>query len=196
MLITLPDKSVARLYPRTLSFEAMDSPAATPPAEVPASDVPHGINCELLADCLSNPTNRFSECLRRMSDTPRYSPKGINSGKAWVNLLYLTRVYKFGGSYRGGLFQTSFTRWRFLDGGIVSQNGYGFGSSSHSFIAVEGIEATRAICLFFGIRQPRTIKGEILRRPLSILLQEMTSVPLQEPRAGAFNLPSPLERWP
>jgi hypothetical protein len=58
---------------------------------------------------------------------------------------------------------------------------------------VEGIEALRALCLFFGIRQPQRVKGETEKRPLAILLEEMTSVPLQDRRGRLWNLPEPLD---
>jgi len=64
------------------------------------------------------------------------------------------------------------TQWRFLDGGIISHNGYGWGS--HSWTVVQGAEALRAVCTFFGIKLPQQIRGELSRRPLSVLLEEMT----------------------
>jgi hypothetical protein len=89
------------------------------------------------------------------------------------NVKFLTRLYKFPGSYHGGTFSSSQSEWKFLDGGIISQNGYGWGS--HSWTIVEGAEALRAVCMFFGIQQPRAIRGEKARRPYSVLLEEMTS---------------------
>lgn len=57
-----------------------------------------------------------------------------------------------------------------MDGGIIFHNGYGWWS--HKWTAVKGAEALRAVCMFFGIRQPRTIRGEPSRRPLSVLLED------------------------
>ena len=78
------------------------------------------------------------------------------------------------------MFSSSDREWHFLDGGIVEHDGYGWGS--HSWTVVEGAEALRVVCLFFGITQPRRIKGESSPRPLAELLAEMTTVPLQESR--------------
>lgn len=85
----------------------------------------------------------------------------------------LTNIYQFRGAYRGGMFSASESEWRFLDGGIISHHGYGWGS--HSWTVVEGAEALRAVCLFFGIKQPRQIKGEGRREPLAALLERMTA---------------------
>jgi hypothetical protein len=41
------------------------------------------------------------------------------------------------------MFSSSETKWRFLDGGIISHSGYGWGS--HSWTVVEGAEALRAV---------------------------------------------------
>jgi hypothetical protein len=71
---------------------------------------------------------------------------------------FLTRLYEFPGNYQGGTFCSSTTEWHFLDGGIISRNGYGWGS--HSWTVVEGAEAVRGVCMFFGIQQPLTIRGE------------------------------------
>jgi hypothetical protein len=62
------------------------------------------------------------------------------------------------------MFSSSERHWRFLDGGIIAHNGYGWGG--HSWTVVQGAEALRAVCLFFGIEQPRQIKGEGKRQSL------------------------------
>ena len=188
MLITLPDESAALLDPQTLSFEAIPAAKKKAPFGAPPSDVPFGINCRLLAECMSNPAWKFGDCFRRISDHPRYSPKGSVHK---FDVCFLTSIYKFKGDYRGGTFSSSTTEWRFLDGGIISHYGYGWGS--HSWTVIEGCEALRAVCLFFGVKQPRSIKGEGTRRPLAVLLEEMTSVPLQERRGQLWNLPERLQ---
>jgi hypothetical protein len=172
MIITLPDQSVVTLELKTLRFNASDPTAKTLRRPKETGNAPFGINCEVLAQHMSEPQRKFSDCFRRVSDQPRYSPK--------VDVTFLTRIYRFGGSYEGGTFCSSQTEWRFLDGGIISQNGYGWGS--HSWTVIVGTESLRAVCLFFGVEQPQRIKGEAERRPLAILLEEMTSVPLQESR--------------
>jgi len=58
---------------------------------------------------------------------------------------------------------------------------------------VEGGEALRVDCLFFGIRQPQRIKGEITKRPLAEILQDMTSFPLKDPsKFSLLDLPWPV----
>jgi len=185
MLLTLPDKSVAELHPATLRFAAiLDGPLQRPSAVTPdpGEKAPFGVNCKTLAKCMEAPLWRFADCFRRVSNHPRYSPKqSVHS----FDVKFLSRIYKFPGSYQGGTFSSSTTEWRFLDGGIISQNGYGWGN--HSWTVVEGAEALRSICLFFGIAQPLLIKGEGSRRSLSMLLEEMTKVPLQDASRGPLS---------
>ncbi len=187
MFISLPDKSVVCLNCETLKFESVDPYEGTAATSSTVERAPFGIDCIALAEFLKNPKWKFGDCFRRISDHPRYSPK---QSVHEFDVSFLTSIYRFGGSYQGGTFSSSTTEWRFLDGGILSENGYGWGS--HSWTIIEGAEALRAVCLFFGIKQPLRIKGEASRRPLSKLLTEMTSVPLQERRGRLWNLPEPL----
>jgi hypothetical protein len=188
MLITLPDKSVARLDRKTLQFNSVDSSRVASTDTASVTDTPFGINCKMLASMMSDPRWKFGDCFRRISDHPRYSPRrSVHE----FDVSFLTSIYKFGGTYQGGTFSSSTTQWGFLDGGIISHSGYGWGS--HSWTVVEGIEALRALCLFFGIRQPQRVKGETEKRPLANLLEEMTSVPLQDRRRRLWNLPEPLD---
>jgi hypothetical protein len=78
------------------------------------------------------------------------------------------------GQIRWRNFLTPETEWRFLDGGIFEHNGHGWGS--HTCTLVQCAEALRVVCMVCGIQQPLRIKGESRRRPLSILLQEISSV--------------------
>ena len=183
MLITLPDSSLASLDEATLRFTEIDGRGFVPAKEVGdghRSPSAYFVNSTKLAQFMTAPTWRFGDCFRRVGNIPRWSPKQCVHD---FDVAFLTRLYQFPGSYQGGTFCSSMSAWRFLDGGIVSVNGYGWGS--HSWTAVDGMEALRAICLFFGIEQPRRIKGESARRPLARLLEEMTGVPLQ-PRELAF----------
>ena len=186
MLISLPDKSVVSLNCETLRFESVDSGKGAATFST-SGNTPFGIDCIALGEFLSNPKWKFGDCFRRISDHPRYSPK---QSVHKFDVSFLTSIYKFAGSCEGGTFSSSTQQWRFLDGGILSSNGYGWGS--HSWTVVEGAEALRAVCLFFGIKQPLTINGETSRRPLSKLLADMTSAPLQERRGRLWNLPESL----
>jgi hypothetical protein len=178
--LTLPDKSQVTLDKQTLQFHSLDTGtnASTPanllngPAVPLASKkiVSQQIDFKTLAKWLQYPHLRFGDCFRRISDRPRYSPK---QSVHEFDVRFLTRLYEFPGNYQGGTFCSSTTEWHFLDGGIISRNGYGWGS--HSWTVVEGGEALRGICMFFGIQQPLTIRGESPRRPLSTLLEEMTT---------------------
>jgi hypothetical protein len=125
---------------------------------------------------LERPALRFGECFRRICDLPRYSP--IRS-KHTFNIKEVTGYYKFGGDYSGGTFCSSETAWRFLDGGIFEHNGYGWGS--HSWTLVQGAEALRVVCTICGVLQPLRLKGEPARRPLSVLLEEIST----HPRTGS-----------
>ena len=100
----------------------------------------------------------------------------------------LTRVSDFPGQHRGGVFASSTTRWDFLDGGIIDHQGYGWGS--HFWAAVDGVEALRATCLLLGIKQPRAIKGEQVRRPLANLLEDLSAFPLNPDRRSLLNWPA------
>jgi hypothetical protein len=118
---------------------------------------------------MQEPRFRFGDCFRRISNIPRYSPKRSIYN---FDVKFLTQMYDFPGSYKGGAFCSSETRWCFLDGGIISHNGYGWGS--HNWTVIEGAEALRAVCVFFGIKQPHMIRGERCPWSLSVLLEEMT----------------------
>ena len=189
MIITLPDKSLTVLDCKSLRFRSVDTSEVYDTNGTDDGDSPFGINCELLASYLSNPQWKFGDCFRRISDHPRYSPK---SSVHNFDVSLITSIYRFSGSYQGGTFSSSSTEWNFLDGGIISQNGYGWGS--HSWAVIEGAEALRAICLFLGIKQPRAIKGEKTRRPLALLLHELSSAPLQEKNGKLWNLPEALNK--
>ena len=189
MRIHLSDGSLTDLDESTLRFRHVraEDPELRALAENdnrPAS--PFGVDCEKLAQTLSTPRWLFSESMRRICDIPRYSPRQVVHQ---FDVTFLTRIYAFPGEHLGGAFCSSQTEWRFLDGGIISHNGYGFGS--HSWTVVEGMEATRAVCLFFGIKQARLIKGETVRRPLAKLLEDLSAVPLQQPRAFPPHAPWP-----
>lgn len=179
MIIQLPDESLVRLDRATLRFYTVDK--ATLPVNMPEMQetvkVPFELNCELFADYLSRPFRKFGDCFRRFNDDPSYS---VRHSKASIDLRFLPSIYNFPGSYRGGTFNSADIRWNFLDGGIHEHLGYGWGS--HSYSLVKGTEALRAVCLFFGIKQPVKIKGETTRRPLAELLQEMTHLPLTDPK--------------
>lgn len=191
MLITLPDASLVHLDEATLRFTEVDGPDAVAAAEArggPPGRSAFVVNCEKLAQFMTAPAWKFGDCFRRVSDIPRWSPKQSVHD---FDVSFLTRLYQFPGTYQGGTFCPSFKEWKFLDGGIVDVQGYGWGS--HSWTAVDGAEALRAICLFFGIEQPRRIKGEVEQRPLARLLEEMTGVPLQDPQRAVWGIPWPLE---
>jgi hypothetical protein len=174
MLLSLPDKSVVRLDKTTLQFHSVELDEITDTSATASEEPSPGsalrINFEKLAALLQTPHLRFGECFRRISDHPRYSPTGSSE---IVDLRSLTRVYNFREEYQGGMFSSSSRQWFFLDGFIQRHAGYG--SGSHGWTIVQGTEALRAVCLFCGVQQPRAIKGERPRRPLSLILQDMTA---------------------
>ena len=178
-MITLPDKSLARLDRATLRFYAVDKATFlfNMPEMQESVKAPVELDWELFVRYLSRPHRKFSDCFRRYDEYPSYSAR---RSKESFDLRFLPSLYCFPGSYRGGTFSSADIRWNFLDGGIYEHLGYGWGS--HSYSLVKGTEALRAVCLFFGIQQPLKIKGETTRRPLAVLLQEITHVPLTDPK--------------
>jgi hypothetical protein len=181
VFLRLPDKSVVVLDKHTLRFHSVQQADSGPAmgtevaSTAPAMPIVFGkvdqksINFDKLADTLQNPHLRFGDCFKRISDIPRYSPKrSIHN----FDVKFLVRLYDFPGNHQGGTFSSSETRRCFLHGGIISHNGYGWGS--HSWTVIQGSEALRAVCMFFGIKQPQMIRGEPSRRALSVLLEEMT----------------------
>lgn len=176
MLITLPDSSPVHIDEGTLRFSQIGDPeySVTGQQDTKRTNAPFGVNCRKLAATMKKPSWKFGDSFRRISDHPRYSPK---RSVHQFDVTFLTKIYQFPRDRQGGTFSSSTTEWSILDGGIISHMGYGWGS--HCWTVVEGAEALRAVCLFFGIIQPRTIKGEPSRRPLAALLEELSEVPLQ-----------------
>ena len=173
MLVTLPDNSVVNLDEQTLKYRTIDpvKPISNATSSITTSlDAISRVDIELLVRCLQKPPHRFCDCFRRVCDIPRYSPKGDFEFSAG----FLSSIYSFHEYYKGGTFSSSDWECHFLDGGIISHNGYGWGS--HSWTVIQGAEAIRACCLFYGVQQPRIIKGEGTRRPLSFLLDDMTNI--------------------
>ena len=169
--LTLPDGSLARLEKKTFTFLAPGRPpekvAVGPGLKAPASGA--RVNFTELSRVLTTPTKQFTDCFRRISATPRYSPIGSVHD---FDVRGITQIFAFPQNYRGGTFSSSDSRWLFLDGGIFSHNGYGWGS--HSWTVVQGFEALRVVCLLDGITQPKLLKGEPPRRPLAYLLADLT----------------------
>jgi hypothetical protein len=185
LILNLPDGSVAMVHSHTLAFRQVSADPSSwrlVLTERPFSSLSkptdrrgQRINPVAFADFVERPPHRFGDSFRcANSDRGIYSPK---QSVHKFDLGFLPQIYPFGGSYQGGCFTSSTTQWHFLDGGIRSQNGYGFGS--HSWTVVEGREAVRAVCPFFGIQQPLRLKGEIGRRPLATLLEELSAAPRQ-----------------
>jgi hypothetical protein len=173
MELKLPDGSTVRLDKTTLRFKSI-TPTEIIPGVRKLSTLlkcPSGaeVNFNALAKFLESPIIKFSDSLRRLSAIPRYS--AIQSKNSF-DIRGITKVFAFPENYQGGTFCPSTTTWNFLDGGIVSHSGYGWGS--HSWTVVQGYVALRAICMFNGIQQPRLIKGEPPKRPLSFILEDVT----------------------
>jgi hypothetical protein len=184
LILTLPDQSRAVMDCRTLALYCLSNPEESSietilerisrDALVKRSRPNGGIDFNILAAFMEAPSRRFMDCFSRCTAQgrpPRYS---FRYKRQNFDIRFLTNLYQFrGADYGGGTFSSSGQHWEFLDGGIISHNGYGWGS--HSWTVVEGAEALRVVCLFFGIDQPRRIKGEGQRQPLAALLERMTA---------------------
>ncbi len=186
MQISLSDGSLARLDRSTLRFYALDSPPILHcMPEMPEwTAVPFGIDCHKFTQNLQYPRQEFKNCFKRRNDTPSYYLRPTEND---IDINYLPSVYRFPGRYSGVMFSDAYLDWNFLDGGITKFMAYGFGRKS--YIEVRGAEALRLVCMFHGVFQPRTIKGETERRPLAVLLEEATRFPLTD-RTKIPNLPN------
>ena len=92
---------------------------------------------------------------------------------------FLADLYQFPRSSDGQVvFKT------FLDGGIHNSPGYGWGVSA--WTVVQGFEALRATCLFFGVCQPQRLRNEPHRRPLAALLDDLSKYPSNTTILGAL----------
>lgn len=178
--LTLPDQSVVHLRKKTFTFLAPGRPpekvAVGPGLQAPASGA--RVDFAELARVLTQPNRPFTECFRRISAIPRYSPIRVVHD---FDVRGITQIFAFPQNYQGGTFSSSDSRWLFLDGGIFSHNGYGWGS--HSWTVVQGFEALRLVCLLNGITQPKLLKGEPPRRPLAYLLADLTRLASEESTA-------------
>ena len=182
LVLSLPDFSVVALDTLTLRFHRVskkDSPRSLDEAgrDLVASSSKTfepfpGACLRNLARRIERPSLPFSRCFRRTEGALCYSPR--YSVYAF-ELMDLGRLYGFRGSYLTDRSSPSSTQWSFLDGGIVASAGYG--THSRGWISIRGAQALRAICLFFGVRQPVRIMEEGRRTSLALLLERMTAVP-------------------
>jgi hypothetical protein len=179
MILTLPDQTMAVMDTNTLRFcnfltqptsweQAIAERMSADPKPESNAQI-QNINVVDLANFMEMLHLRFNDCFKRLGPQARYS---FRYARQNFDIRSLTRVYQFGGMGSGGMFCSSHSEWRFLDGGIVSHSGYGWGS--YRWIGVVGTEALRVVCLFFGVKQPLRIKGEGRREPLAALLERMT----------------------
>lgn len=179
LILTLPDQSTGVMHCETLTFYSLPGPIdSMREAHLVRPEIgtvatqrrqTNQVNIEVLAKKIESPNLSFAECFKRCGPQPRYSCRTLHPE---VDLWLLRRIYNFKYERSSSMFSSADAEWGFLDGGIVSHEGYGWGS--HSWTVVEGAESLRAICLFFGVKQPRQIAGESARRPLSVILAQMT----------------------
>ena len=182
MLIALPDNSAVVLEDalRITQYDPQAEPSAAQRQALETDDP--ALSYQKIAKAMSSPCWKFGDSFRRVSDYPCYSPKqSVHQFDVCFG-----RIYEFPRSGSGSMFNSSTSECEFLDGGIISHIGYGWGSNS--WTVVEGAEALRAVCLFFGITQPQRIKGEPPRRRLAELLDEMTEVPLRDMSQSSYGV--------
>ena len=181
-VLTLPDASRVRLDHSSLRFthvgetEVQVGPSDGKESRTRSEPIDSGVWADpvWIAQRLEFPSTSFSDSFwRRISDVPSYGTKSCGP-----DVTALPGVYEFPGFHQGGVFSSTHLEWHFLDGGIIRHDGYGFGS--HSGSCVYGAEVVRVNCLFFGIIQPRRMKGEATRRPLSRLLEELSAADLTD----------------
>jgi hypothetical protein len=98
-------------------------------------------------------TLRFSEAFRAVVPAV-YSPTGKCPGDPMAIVLDVDAP----SASRSAVFGSSTTLWALLDGYVIRQNGYGFGSSS--WTTVKGFRLVRYMCVRFDVTQPRRFKAE------------------------------------
>ena len=72
-------------------------------------------------------------------------------------------------------FSPSYHESEILDGKVITHLGYGWGSSAKTWTALEGFKVLRVCCMFFGVEQPKNLKGEKKSIKLSELLVELSN---------------------
>jgi hypothetical protein len=131
------------------------------------------------------PDKQFSDCFRRIGEGPRYSSVKKHYE---FDLTFLDDFYELKHlTGYGGMFSSSYREVQVLDGSIMTYQGYGFGN--RSWTALSGFKVLRATCMFFGIIQPRLIKGEVEKRTLACILEELSQYKIKHNAFNRWNNP-------
>ncbi|MDX8341644.1 hypothetical protein SLH46_20770 [Draconibacterium sp. IB214405] len=141
---------------------------------LPALITAHSSLIKNLKERIEYPKVEFGSCFRRMSNSSEelvYSHKFKNPP---VDVLDINKFYMPKKEVSSGMFSPRMEHYYLCDGEIYYHMGYGFGPQGKSFIQVKGEIALRALCLFFGIKQPNHIKGYPKKLKDSEILYELT----------------------
>jgi hypothetical protein len=185
MKLTLPDNSV--VYLNIADFKFYSSPILSN-FKVDDSLL---FNKELLKKNFEFPDKNFGDCFRKVNNTPRYSSKKTEYN---INFMFLKNLYELKTIYySGGMFSHSDLEKEILDGKLISHEGYGWGGGSKSWTALEGYEVLRVVCIFFGVRQPKPLKGENVKRNLSEMLIDLSAYEVNYDAFKKWNCPWRLE---
>lgn len=146
---------------------------------------------EGMASRIKWPEIPFSECFRRVPDTVKSGTVRylFRYNKSPVDIFKITGIYLFPTEYQGGPFCSSYTTFDIADGQMTSVVGYGWGNQSYKLVV--GQYAVRALCLFFGIQQPRYIaecKKELNDAEILTLLTNKCQVEPENPVTYTNNL--------
>jgi tetratricopeptide (TPR) repeat protein len=99
---------------------------------------------------------RWTDAFRRRRGTQNvFTIRRTDLGEV-VRVVLASLDVEFDGS--SSMYSSAWSRCRFLDGGWMSRQGYGFGSVSGEWI--DGFHALRFICARMGIAAPRQLTGE------------------------------------
>lgn len=179
MKLTLPDNSIVFFDERTFKFSKTDM------VEKSEIDFSNLYDFQKLVQFIEHPDQKFSKCFRRIGENTRYSSI-LSHYSFYFTFLEHFYVLKYTSAY-GGMFSSYGYTVEILDGIIEQRTGYGWGSPSWK--ALEGCEVLRAVCMLFGIQQPKSIKGEISRRDLSDILIDLSKYEIKSSGFSQWDCP-------
>lgn len=127
------------------------------------------------------PNVEFKSCFRRKASTTQELVYSHRFKDPPVDVLDINKIYQLKSQVFSGMFSPRMEHYYLCDGEIYCYIGYGFGPRAKSYIEVRGEIALRALCIFFGIKQPAFIKGYPKLLNDSEILYQLTQTVKVEP---------------